>query len=341
MSYIYIVGIPLIIYFINRFIEHKNILPSLTGEKHQLFVERKNIPLSGGIIFLLGFFFILKFNIKFDYLFIFILFLIGFFSDLKIISSPRNRFFLQLLLIFLFVFIYDFEISNVRIFFIDYLLNYKIFSFCFIIFCLLIVINGTNFIDGLNGLVLGYFFSILFIIYQLQLFEDFSVTKFEIIYFLELLFFLLLFNLFNKLYIGDGGSYLLGFIFAIVLILIYESNKNISPFFIVLLLWYPCFENLFSIIRKYRFNLSPLKSDNKHFHQLLFYYIKKKFNLSNLAANNLCSVLINIFNFLTLSIGSIDIFNSQLQIFIIFFNIILYIVLYLRFFDYRFKKNKL
>ena len=66
-----------------------------------------------------------------------------------------------------------------------------------------------------------------------------------------------------------------------------------SPFFIVLLLWYPCFENLFSIIRKYRLNLSPLNSDNKHFHQLLFYFIKKKFNLSALTSNNLGSIFIN------------------------------------------------
>tara|TARA_B110000093_G_C12872751_1_gene368429 strand:+ start:88 stop:690 length:603 start_codon:yes stop_codon:yes gene_type:complete len=200
-------------------------------------------------------------------------------------------------------------------------------------------VNGTNFIDGLNGLVLGYFISILIIVYNLKLLENLNVTQFEILYFIELLFFLLLFNFFNKLYIGDGGSYLLGFGFGIYLITIYESNAHMSPFFIVLLLWYPCFENLFSIIRKYRLNLSPLNSDNKHFHQLLFYFIKKKFNLSALTSNNLGSIFINTFNILVLSIGAIDIFNTQLQILIIFFNITVYIFIYLRLFDFRFKKN--
>ena len=335
MNYFYILAIPLIIYFVNSFIKHMNLLPSLSGERHQLFVEQNNIPLSGGIIIIITFLFIEKFNINLFFIFIF---LIGFFSDLKIIKSPRIRFFLQILCIFLFVIIYDFHISNIRIFLFDFLLRYKFFSSFFVIFCLLVITNGTNFIDGLNGLVLGYFILLLITIYNLQLYENLNITQFEILYFMACLFFLLLFNFFNKLYIGDSGSYLLGFSFGIFLIAIYESNSTISPFFIVLLLWYPCFENLFSIIRKYRFNTSPLKSDNKHLHQMLFYFIKKKFNLTSLSSNNLCSILINVFNILTILIGTINIFNTQFQILIIFFNIIFYIIVYLRLFDYRFKK---
>tara|TARA_B100000795_G_scaffold268201_1_gene254699 strand:+ start:214 stop:1239 length:1026 start_codon:yes stop_codon:yes gene_type:complete len=341
MNYIYIFAIPLIIYFVNTFISHKGFLPSLSGEKHQLFVEKKNVPLSGGIIIVIIFLFIEKFNIDFYFLFLFLIFCIGFFSDLKKITSPRNRFFMQIISIFFFVIFYNFHISSVRISVIDFLLEYKFFSYFFVIFCLLIIINGTNFIDGLNGLVLGYFISILIVIYNLQLFENLNITQFQILCFIELLFFLLIFNFFNKLYIGDGGSYLLGFGFGILLIALYETNNFISPFFIVLLLWYPCFENLFSILRKYRFNLSPLNSDNKHFHQLLFYFIKKKFKLSALVSNNLCSILINIFNILTLSIGALDIFDTQLQILVIFFNVIFYVYIYIRLFNYRFKKTKI
>ena len=73
------------------------------------------------------------------------------------------------------------------------------------------------------------------------------------------------------MYLEDSGSYLIGISIGSLLILIYKEISFISPFFIVLLLWYPCFENLFSIIRK--FNLSPLNADNKHLHHLLFYYL--------------------------------------------------------------------
>jgi len=341
MNYVYITVIPFIAYLLNIFITKKNFLPSLSGEKHQLFVENKIIPLSGGliiVIIVINFLFLEKLNIEFYYFFLFMVFCIGFLSDLRVLKSPKIRFYLQILFIFIFVFFYNFHISAVRIFFIDYLLNYKFFTYIFVIFCLLIIVNGTNFIDGLNGLVLGYFISILIIIYNLQLFENLDIGRFEILYFIELLSFLLLLNFFNKLYIGDSGSYLLGFSFGTLLIAIYESNTIISPFFIVLLLWYPCFENLFSIIRKYRFNKSPLVSDNKHFHQLLFYFVKKKFDLSTLAANNLGSILINIFNILTLAFGATNIFSTQFQVLIILFNMICYIFIYLRLFDYRFRK---
>ena len=338
MNYINILIIPLIVYLLNTVIQFKNLLPSLSGEKHQLFVGSKKIPLSGGFIIIVTFLFLEKFNLEFYYLFSIMVFGIGFFSDLRILTSPRIRFYLQILFTLLFIIFYNFHISSIRIFFIDYLLSYKFFSYFFVIFCLLIIVNGTNFIDGLNGLVLGYFISILIIIYNLKLFESLQITQLEILYFIELLSFLLLFNLFNKLYIGDGGSYLLGFGFGILLIAIYESNKNISPFFIILLLWYPCFENLFSIIRKYKFNKSPLISDNKHFHQLFFYFVKKRFGLSKLLANNLCSIIINIFNILTLSIGAQNIYSTQLQVLIVTFNITIYIFIYFRLFDYRFKK---
>ena len=69
------------------FINFKNYLPSLSGEKHKLFVGKKNVPLSGGIIIVVTFLFIAKFNIEFYHLFLFTIFLIGFFSDLKIIHK--------------------------------------------------------------------------------------------------------------------------------------------------------------------------------------------------------------------------------------------------------------
>ena len=45
--------------------------------------------------------------------------------------------------------------------------------------------------------------------------------------------------------------------------------------FLLYSLWYPCFENLFSIIRKFNFKKSPISPDNKHLHQLLFIFLKK------------------------------------------------------------------
>ena len=329
---------PIFIYFINKYLQLRNFIPSLSGDKHQSYVGKESIPLSGGLFIILSIFIILITEIKFSFIFFLVVFLIGFFSDLRKLNSPGTRFILQILTIFFFVFLNDLSISNTRVFFLDYILDYKIISYLFVTFCLLIVINGSNFIDGLNGLTLGYFFSLLLILFNLAEFKV-LISNDKIFICLFIMTYLILFNFFNKLYLGDSGSYLLGFIFGTLLIILFKNTENISPFFIILLLWYPCYENLFSIIRKYKLSLSPLKPDNKHFHQLLYYFLKKKFNLSNILSNNLSSIIINIFNLLVLYIGSQDIYNGQFQVSLILFNIFLYTFLYLRFFEFRFAKK--
>ena len=336
----YILFIPLLILILNFLFNKKNLLQSLTEDKHQKFVEKKNIPLTGGIVIILSSLFIINFKFQIFYFIFIFIFIIGLLSDIKYLKSAKKRFLLQILTIFLFVVYYDLSISNVRVFFIDFFLEYKFFSYIFVSFCLLIVVNGSNFIDGLNGLILGYYSTIIIVILHLGLAENFYNLESILINYLIVLIYLLIFNFMNKLYLGDSGSYFLGLISGVLLIILYNNVKNISPFFIVLLLWYPCFENLFSILRKYKFSSSPLKADNKHFHQLLFNYLKKRFNYSNLFANNLSSILINLFNIIIFFIASKDIFNSRLQISLIFFSILIYGYLYFKLFNFRFKIKK-
>jgi len=336
----YILFTPLLILFLNFLLNKNNLFQSLTGDNHQRFVEKKNIPLTGGIVIILLSFFIVNFRFEIFYFVFICIFLIGLLSDIKFIKSAKKRFLLQILTIFLFVMYYDLSILHVRVVFIDFFLEYKFFSYIFVTFCLLIVVNGSNFIDGLNGLVSGYYIIILAVILNLELAETIFNLESALINYLIILTYLLIFNYINKLYLGDSGSYLLGLGSGILLITLYNNIENISPFFIVLLLWYPCFENLFSILRKYKFNSSPLEADNKHFHQLLFNYLKKKLNYSNLFTNNLSSILINLFNLLIFFVASKDIFNSRLQISLIFLCIITYGFLYFKLFNFRFKIKK-
>ncbi len=332
----YTLFIPFFILIINFIFNKKKIFQSITGDNHQLFVERKGIPLSGGIIIALMTPLVIGFKLEIYHLAFIIIFFIGLLSDTKILQSAKNRFLFQILAIFLFVVYYDLSLSNIRVFFIDYFLDYKIFSYFFVTFCLLIVVNGSNFIDGLNGLALGYYTIVIGILLNLNLYENFFNFNSILLNYLILFLYLILFNYFNKLYLGDSGSYLIGLSVGILLIVTYRNLDNISPFFIVLLLWYPCYENLFSIIRKYKFNLSPLKADNKHFHQLLFNFIKKKSKLSNLFVNNLSSIIINLYNFVILFIGSLNIYDSRLQITLIFLSIFIYIYFYFKLFNFRF-----
>lgn len=91
MNYINILIIPLIVYLLNTVIQFKNLLPSLSGEKHQLFVGSKKIPLSGGFIIIVTFLFLEKFNLEFYYLFSIMVFGIGFFFRFKNINVTKNK----------------------------------------------------------------------------------------------------------------------------------------------------------------------------------------------------------------------------------------------------------
>ena len=148
-----------------------------------------------------------------------------------------------------------------------------------------------------------------------------------------------LLNLANQLYLGDSGSYLLGFSFSIFLISVYNWNQHISPFFIVLLLWYPSYENLFSIVRKNILKRSPMHPDSKHNHQLIFFYIKKKFNLNIFLANTLTGQIINFYNCIIFFVGLNFINNSNIQISLILLNITMYTLVYYKSFKFKYRKN--
>ncbi len=325
---------------INIIIKKKKLLPNYTGNIHQRFVGREVVPLSGGI-FIFGVFLIIFYK---DYTFFCIalslIFLLGFFSDIKFLSSPKYRLLFQVLIVFLFVYFTNLQLYPTRVLFLDLALENIWISYFFSTFCILIAINGTNFIDGLNGLVLGYYLIISVIIFKLGLSIQSDVLHNQIIFLIIFLTFLFLLNLLNQFYIGDSGAYSLGFIFSFILISIYLFNKSISPFFIVLLLWYPCFENLFSIIRKYKFNKSPISPDGRHLHQLLFFFISKKIKNNNIYLNNLSSCLINFYNLIIFALGSIYISHTQYQIMLILFNVIFYTIVYLRLLNFRYSKTK-
>ena len=268
-----------------------------------------------------------------------LIFVLGFFSDIKILKSARHRLFFQSSIIFFFVYFSNLQVFPTRILFLDLALENIWISYFFSTFCILVAINGTNFIDGLNGLVLGYYLIISVIIFKLGLSIQPDIFNNQIIFLIIFLAFLFLLNLLNQFYIGDSGAYSLGFIFSFLLISFYLFNNNISPFFIVLLLWYPCFENLFSILRKYKFKRSPIVPDEKHLHQLLFFFISKKLKLKNIYLNNLSSCFINFYNLIIFSLASAYIHHTQYQIMLILFNIILYIVVYLMLFNFKYSKN--
>ena len=70
----------------------------------------------------------------------------------------------------------------------------------------------------------------------------------------------------------------------------YYNNLTLSAALLGSILIYPCLEIVFSIVRRLIQGNNPLKPDNKHLHNLIFYYLKIK--LANNYINSFTGLLI-------------------------------------------------
>jgi UDP-N-acetylmuramyl pentapeptide phosphotransferase/UDP-N-acetylglucosamine-1-phosphate transferase len=212
----------------------------------------------------------------------------------------------------------------------DIFLQNKIFSIFFTSICLLVLINGSNFIDGVNNLLSGYYLIVIIFVIYIFMQKEIKIDFDYYYYLLISLSIFYIFNMFNKIYLGDSGSYLLSFFIGILLINLSNINGvNISPLFITLLLWYPAFENLFSIIRKLLQNRKIYKPDNLHLHHIIFSFFKKKFKNKNLIiASSLTGNIINLYNLLIFFVSLNFINSTKYLLIIIGINILIYIFTY-------------
>ena len=257
------------------------------------------VPRSGGIASIICFslFLIFKYllfdQIRIEYIFVcYGLFFVGLIEDLNISIKPLTRLISMIILIFLSLKISPLVIGNVDLQFLNLWLTNKIFMIIFIILCFLFIINGSNLIDGFNGLlgihilIINFF---LLLINKNELILQTIITAQIII--------LLVFLMFNfpkaKIFMGDSGSYFFGALTSINIILTHNTNPQISSFFFCILLYYVFFEVFFSFFRKLKLRKSPLKPDDQHLHMLVYKLIKKKY-LNNYA-NPITSLFINLF----------------------------------------------
>ena len=335
---IYLLLLTSCVVILNKYLVDKKFLTSNTGDEHQKFTSKINTPLTGGILIYLSFLYLFNQLDKYFILFSSIIFLLGIFSDMKFLKSAKFRLFLQMLFILIFVYLSEMRINDTRVFLLDQLLTNSFFNNIFVVFCILIIVNGSNFFDGLNTLCIGYYLIISLIVFYLNLNGNIVINNIVIINFITILLICFILNSFNKIFLGDSGSYLLGFIFAIFLIELYNLNRHISPFSVILMLWYPSFELLFSMIRKKTLSMSPLEPDSNHLHQLLFHFLKKKNTLKISSANFMSANLINAYNLIIFLISMNNITNTQIQIILILLNLTIYTVIYFKLFILKYKK---
>ena len=155
------------------------------------------------------------------------------------------------------------------------------------VFVFLVIINAINFIDGIDGL------AITEVIKTIILIEFFSgiqtpLTPFFILLILSILpLYYFNFKKKRKVFMGDGGSLLLGTMVSIYIFYVlgneyefkigFQLNKVL---FAVLIILYPLIDLLRVFILRLKEGKSPFKADQNHIHHFL---LKKK--LSHFSIN--------------------------------------------------------
>ncbi|MDA9629845.1 hypothetical protein N9S67_02470 [Candidatus Pelagibacter sp.] len=296
-------------------------------ETHKNFVSK-----SEGINFLLGFILVSSYLIvlkilNVETISILAIFFIGLASDLKVLDSPKFRLFLQVVIALTFLTLTNLTISDIRIEWMNKILANNYLAIFFTAFCLAILLNGVNFIDGLNCNVLFYFLGVIFTLQVISNDANLDDLSFKYSTLVIILFILIALNFRGNNYLGDNGSYSLGFIIGILVIETHINLLEVSPYFFACLLWYPAYENLFSILRKLYSKKKPLEPDTQHFHQLLFMFIRNKLKI-NKYSNTMTSMIINIFNFLIFFIAYKNNTQTQFLVFLILASISIKTLLY-------------
>ena len=318
----------ILLYF---FAKKKFLIDQINSSKHKQLTANNSTNgaiLCGGIIIFIAILFFFNNDLYLIKIFSFFILIIGILSDINKFNSPKYRVLSQLLIVLFFLLNNEnLAIADLRLIFINNILEIKFVSIIFTIFCILILINGSNFLDGLNTLVVGYYILVLTIVVLTSLQFNLYIDP-NIYYFIIFLSVVFLFNFFNKIYLGDAGSYLISFLVAFFLLDFFSKNDSVSPYFICLLLWYPAFENLFSIIRRVSLKRNIDQADEGHLHQMIYRIVKNKDYINKKYINTATAMLINLFN-LTIFIFSYKYyFFTENLVLVIFVNMLIYFLLY-------------
>tara|TARA_B110000259_G_C14022125_1_gene403407 strand:+ start:1220 stop:2251 length:1032 start_codon:yes stop_codon:yes gene_type:complete len=321
------------IYLINFFSKKYDIFidKSSVTEKHKLLLTQKNdqTPLSGFFYFIPLVFIILFKEDLITFIVCLAFFVLGFMSDIKVAKSPKLRFLIQFILLAIYLHFNSHLIIDTRIDILNELMNNNIFRIFFASFFFLVLINGYNFIDGVNNLSSLNFLIVIFFLCLLSndLKLEFYNSKIELLIISLVVF--VFFNFFGKNYLGDGAVYGLSFLIGYMALNLSLLEDKISPYFIANLLWYPAFENFFSIIRRSFYKKKNYLPDNYHLHQMIYKYLKdKNFIKKSFLLSSVSGILINSYLFIISLVAYNFYSHSDTQITLLFINMFLYIFVY-------------
>ena len=228
------------------------------------------------IIFLLKFFEIENsiFENQFIYLFMTLctlFYLVGLLDDLKNLT-PNIKLISLIISILLVTYLFPgINLELIKISFLKKTYFFNEYSFYFTILSFLLLANAINMFDGINLQV------ILFCIFIFTVFIIKGFLPFFFILMSICFFFIGLLNYQNKVFIGDGGCFLISAILGSSFIYQYQNYSNFlfgDEIFIILFI--PAIDMLRLFILRIVNKKNPFKGDLNHLHHKVNHYVKNK-----------------------------------------------------------------
>lgn len=304
-------------------------------------VHLGEVPRLGGVIFYIFFWVVwflevIQYPIYFNILISALpFFVISFREDVYQDISPKIRLMAMISSVIIFFYINPMYFPIINIPYVQDLYQSYLFNIIFFGFSLIVLMNGMNLIDGMNGLF-GFtaLFQLLSLCFISYLVNDVVALYISLFFSISLIIFLFFNFPFGKIFVGDSGAYLYGFIIGIITVYLFGRNENLYTWLAVLILFYPCVELLFSYVRKVFSGKSPLDPDNFHLHSLIQKMLFNKYK--NITKSN--------------SLTTISLFPLWLFPFVFcffFYNNLLFVIISLislslfYFWKYKFVKNRL
>lgn len=227
----------------------------------------------------------------------------------------------------------DYSLSRVDIWGVDWLLAFTLVSVVFTAFAVGGVANSINIIDGFNGLA-STMSTLAFVGYAMIAWQvgDTTLAGVSLVLAACVWGFFWVNWPFGKLFLGDGGSYFIGFALAWVAVLLIERNPSVSAFAALMVCVHPVTEVLFSIYRRKIRKEHPGMPDRLHFHSLVKRrYVARWFGqYSNVARNSITGALIGLMTVTAVILASLA-HNSGLLAALFFVGLCLgYVAIYAR-----------
>jgi UDP-GlcNAc:undecaprenyl-phosphate GlcNAc-1-phosphate transferase len=197
-------------------------------------------------------------------------FVVGLAEDLGYLASPRRRLLAATVSGAVFIALMGQWVLYTGIPGLDIALQWSPFAVAFSLFLAVGISHAFNLIDGLNGLAGFTAFAAGLALATIAHKSALTEHRDILLTIAAAIIGFLIFNFpFGKIFLGDAGAYTIGHLLVWMSISILWNAPNVSPFAMLLILFWPTADTLLAITRRLSLGKPVAQPDRLHFHQLV------------------------------------------------------------------------